>query len=281
VDQPIAEAGQARMPETVQARYGAGAGPDRALEATNPVLETLLGHRSIRAFTGAPLAEGTLETLVAAAQSAPTSSNLQAWSVVAVQDEARRGRLAELSARQGFVRQAPLFLCWIADISRLTRLGEAHQTRMEGLDYLESFLVALVDAALAAQNALVAAESLGLGTVYVGALRHHPEKVAAELALPPGAFAAFGLAVGHPAVQGAVKPRLPQSLVLHREQYGMAGEPDAIAGYDRALGAFSEAQGMGRQDWSQRMLSRVGTAAGLSGRHRMREALEALGFPLK
>lgn len=265
----------------VQGRYGPGAGPAQALGAGNPVLDTMLGHRSIRAFTEAPLAEGTLETLVAAAQSAPTSSNLQCWSVVAVQDEARRNRLADLANRQGFIRQAPLFLCWIADLSRLTRLGEAHQKKMEGLDYLESFMVALVDAALAAQNALVAAESLGLGTVYVGALRHHPEKVAAELALPPGAFAAFGMAVGHPAVQGAVKPRLPQSLVLHREQYRVEGEPAAIAGYDQALGDFSVAQGMGQQDWTQRMMSRVGTAAGLSGRDRMREALTALGFPLK
>lgn len=267
--------------DTVRARYGADAGPETALEMTNPVLETLLNHRSIRSFTDQKLAPGTLETLVAAAQSAPTSSNLQAWSVVAVEDEARRNRLADLSSRQAFIRQAPLFLCWIADNSRLTRLGEAHQRKMEGLDYLESFMVALVDAALAAQNALVAAESLGLGTVYVGQLRQYPEKVSAELNLPPNAFACFGMAVGHPAMQGAVKPRLPQSLVLHREQYQVSEEDRKIAGYDKALGDFSLAQGMGQQDWTQRMMSRVGTAAGLSGRDRMRDALTALGFPLK
>ncbi|MGX9964254.1 NADPH-dependent oxidoreductase [Roseomonas sp. F4] len=267
--------------DTVRARYGADAGPETALEMTNPVLETLLNHRSIRSFTDEKLAPGTLETLVAAAQSAPTSSNLQAWSVVAVEDEARRNRLADLSSRQAFIRQAPLFLCWIADNSRLTRLGEAHQRKMEGLDYLESFMVALVDAALAAQNALVAAESLGLGTVYVGQLRQYPEKVAAELNLPPNAFACFGMAVGHPAVQGAVKPRLPQSLVLHREQYQVTEEDRKIAGYDKALGDFSVAQGMGQQDWTQRMMSRVGTAAGLSGRDKMRDSLTALGFPLK
>jgi nitroreductase len=243
----------------------------------------MLGHRSVRAYLPQPLAAGTLETLVAAAQSAPTSSNLQAWSVVAVEDPARRDRLATLSNNQAFIRQAPLFLCWIADLSRLTRLGEAHGRRLEGLDYLESFMVALVDAALAAQNVVVAAESLGLGTVYVGALRHHPEQVAAELALPPNAFAAFGLSVGHPdpAVTNSVKPRLPQSLVLHREQYGAAAEAPAIAAYDAALGAFSERVGMGRQDWTHRMLARVGTAAALSGRHRMREALTALGFGLR
>lgn len=269
------------LPADFQSRYG-GAAP--AVEPpVNAVLETMLGHRSVRAYLPDALAPGVLETLVAAAQSAPTSSNLQAWSVVAVEDPDRKGRLADLSNSQRFIRQAPLFLCWVADLSRLTRLGEAHQRKLEGLDYLESFMVALVDAALAAQNCVVAAESLGLGTVYVGALRHHPEKVAAELNLPPNAFAAFGLAVGHPdpAVPGAVKPRLPQSLVLHREQYGITDEGAAIAGYDKALGDFSQAVGMGQQDWTQRMISRVGTAAALSGRDRMKDALTALGFGLK
>jgi len=267
-------------PHPAALRYGAGAAPATLLPS-NAVLDTMFGHRSVRAYRPDPLPEGTLETLVAAAQSAPTSSNLQAWSVVAVEDPDRRERLAALSANQRFIGEAPLFLCWVADISRLTRLGEAHQCKLEALDYLESFMVALVDAALAAQNAMVAAESLGLGTVYVGALRHQPEKVAAELALPPGAFAAFGLAVGVPAVSGAVKPRLPQSLVLHREQYRVAEEGSAIGAYDQALAAFSETQGLGPVAWTPRMLSRVATAASLSGRDRMREALNALGFPLR
>jgi nitroreductase len=266
---------------TLADRYGGDAPDVPPLHDT--ALDTILAHRSIRAFLPTPLADGVLETLVAAAQSAPTSSNQQAWSVVAVQDPGRKARLAALSNNQRFITQAPLFLCWIADLSRLERLGAAHGRQLEGLEFLESYMVALVDAALAAQNAVVAAESLGLGTVYVGALRHHPEKVAAELALPRNAFAAFGLSIGHPdpAVPSAVKPRLPQSLVLHREQYGVAEEPSRIAGYDARLGAFSEAVGMGRQDWTQRMLSRVGTAAALSGRDRMKEALAALGFKLR
>jgi nitroreductase len=263
------------------ARYG-GDAPDVTAPA-NAVVDSILAHRSIRAFLPAPLADGVLETLVAAAQSAPTSSNQQAWSVVAVQDPARKARLAALSNDQRFITQAPLFLCWIADLSRLERLGAAHGRRLEGLEFLESYMVALVDAALAAQNAVVVAESLGLGTVYVGALRHHPEKVAEELALPPNAFAVFGMSIGHPdpSVPSAVKPRLPQSLVLHRERYAVTGEGARIAGYDARLGAFSEAVGMGRQDWTQRMLSRVGTAASLSGRDRMRQALAALGFKLR
>jgi nitroreductase len=266
---------------TLAPRYGGDAPEVDA--SSNPVLDVLLNHRSIRAFLPDPLADGVLETLVAAAQSAPTSSNQQAWSVIAVRDPARKARLAVLSGNQKFIEQAPLFLCWIADLSRLTRLGEMHQRHLEGLDYLESFMVALADATLAAQNAAVAAESLGLGTVYVGNLRYDPESVARELALPPNAVAVFGMSIGHPdpAVPSAVKPRLPQSLVLHHETYAATDEAERIAAYDGRLADFSEAVGLGRQDWTKRMLSRVGSAAALNGRHRMKEALTALGFRLR
>lgn len=250
---------------------------------SSPVIEAMLAHRSYRNFLDRPLEPGALETIVAAASSAPSSSNMQTWSVVAVEDPARKDRLATLAGNQGFIRQAPLFLCWIADLSRLERMGEAHQRRLEGLDYLESFMVALVDAALASQNALLAAQSVGLGGVYVGALRNRPLEVAAELGLPPKAFAAFGLAIGwpDPDAQAEVKPRLPQSLVLHRETYGTAGEEAAVAGYDKVLADFSEANGMGRADWTGRMLKRVAGPESLSGRHTMTETLRAMGFPLK
>ena len=114
--------------------------------------------------------------------------------------------------------------------------------------------------ALAAQNAVVAAESLGLGTVYVGGLRNRPIEVAAELELPPNAFAAFGLSIGYPdpAVPTAVK-RLPQSLVLHRERYAASDESAAIAAYDATLTAFSQANGIGRTGW-------IGRCSRASGR---------------
>ncbi len=266
--------------ELLRARYGDDI-PEAA--ALNDVLRLLINHRSCRHFSSDPLPEGLIETLVAAAQSAATSSNTQTFSVVVVEDAARRARLAELSNRQAFIAQAPVFLCWVADLSRLYRMGERHQQTLEGLDYLESFIVAAVDAALAAQNCVVGAESLGLGTVYVGGLRSKPEEVAKELALPPGAVALFGLSLGwpDPARATEIKPRLPQRLVLHREQYGITAEAETLTRYDETLADFSERQGMGRQAWTPRMMQRVGTPAALSGRHRMIEMLRNLGFPLK
>ena len=230
----------------------------------NEMLETILNHRSVRAFLPRRLPEGTLELLIAAAQSASSSSNLQFWSVVAVQETERKSRLAELAGEQQFIRDAPLLLVWLADLSRLDRIAAEHQAQVDGTHYLEEFIVGIVDAALAAQSALIAAESLGLGGVYIGAMRNLPEQIAAELGLPPHVFAVFGMSVGYPdpARPTDIKPRLPQSLVLHREQYSTAPCSEAI-------------------DWTQQCFNRVKDAAALRGRDRMREALRNLGFELR
>ena len=272
----VSPAGQARLEE----RYRHLA---PVTEVWSPVIDSLVQHRSVRAYRPDPLPPGTLEALVAAAQSAPTSSNLQAWSVVAVENQGRKDRLAALAGNQKHVSQAPLFLCWIADLSRAARLGEAAGQAMEALAYLEAFLVAVIDAALAAQNALAAAESLGLGGVYIGGMRNHPEAVAAELGLPPMAMVAFGLCIGYPELSqpASVKPRLPQPAVLHREQYDAGQEANSVASYDLAARHFQQEQGMAVQDWSAMIVGRLGTVSALNGRDRLRAAVAALGFELK
>jgi nitroreductase len=280
-DVPSQETPNAAMAERLLwARYRDGMAPQGPW---NAVIATILAHRSVRAFTREPLPAGTLERLVAAAQSASTSSNLQTWSVVAVEDPARKARLAVLGAGQRHIEVCPLYLVWCVDHSRLHRAAGERQMRLEGLDYLEPFIVGVVDAALAAQNAAIAAESLGLGFVYIGAMRNHPERVAAELGLPPHVMALFGMCVGYPDPDrpADIKPRLPQTAVLHREQYGAAAQPAVFAEYDRRLCAFQREQGMREIPWTELATNRVKSAQALHGRDRIRQALAALGFPVR
>jgi nitroreductase len=265
--------------KALQARYGTDQAPP---PAWNPVLDALMSHRSVRTYLTDALPKGTTELLVAAAQSAATSSNMQTWSVVAVEDQARRDRLAVLANHQKHISQAPLFLLFLADLSRADRIGTAQGTPMKGTLFTESFMVALIDAALAAQNATVAAESMGLGTVYIGSMRNHPEKVAAELGLPPNCMVAFGLCVGRPdpAVPTSVKPRLPQSMILHHEQYDAGHDAAGLAEYETTFSLFQKQEGLPPSGWVSRVLDRLGTVKGIGGRERMRDALKALGIPL-
>lgn len=261
-------------------RYGEHA-PERIL--WNDTIAHLLDHRTVRAFRPDALPDDLLPTLVAAAQSASTSSNLQLWSVVAIHDAAKRRELAALAGGQKHIEQAPLILLWVADLARAKALAAAEDKPSEGYDYLESYTLAVLDAALAAQNAVVAAESLGLGTVYIGGLRNHPEEVARVGGLPEGAAVVFGLVIGWPDADrpAAIKPRLPQSVVLHDETYDLAGQAAPIVAYDETARAFQARTGQDPVGWRSLVLARGANAAALKGRDRLKAALRTLGFALR
>ena len=171
----------------------------------------------------------------------------------------------------------------MADLARANLIASDAAAPAEGYEFLESYTVAVIDAALAAQNAVVAAESLGLGTVYIGAMRNQPEAVAQVAGLPPHAVVVFGLVVGHedPARRASVKPRLPQSVVLHHEAYALDAQREAIAGYDDTARAFQAAHGQQPVGWRALILSRGRNAAALSGRDRLKAALRELGIALR
>jgi nitroreductase len=273
---------QDRVESDIAARYGGSAtGPRLRGPATNGVLETLLMHRSIRAYSDAPLPEGLLPIVIAAAQSASTSSHLQIWSVVAVEDPARKARLSALAGGQRHVARAPLLLVFLADLSRLRQIGAEHNVPVDGLDYLETFIAGVADASLAAQNAVIALESLGLGCCYIGAMRNSPEAVALELELPPETFAVFGLTVGYPDpdVKTDIKPRLPQAVVLHREAYARAPVHE-FDSYDVRMKLFQRKQHMPQAGWTSQASGRVSGPQAMSGRDGIRDALTRLGFRL-
>jgi nitroreductase len=262
-----------------QARYGEAT----TLPTPGPLITSMLQHRSVRAYDDRPVDEHTLSWAIAAAQSASTSSNLQAWSVIAVRDRERLARLAQLSGNQRHVQQAPVLLVWLVDWSRLRRLGQAIQMPTDGIDYLESYTVGVADAALAAQNAAVALEAQGLGIVYIGGMRNQPQAVAEELGLPSDTFAVFGMCVGYPdpAYPADIKPRLAQSAIFHQERYDASNEAHAVSTYDQLMSSFQHQQQRDERPWSNVAVERVTGPESLSGRHLLRAALNKLGFALR
>ncbi|WP_431102982.1 nitroreductase family protein [Roseateles noduli] len=269
--------------ELLAKRYGVDASDLADAKAPwNVVLSTLVNRYSTRAFTDAGVTEQQLAAIVAAAQSAPTSSNLQSWSVIAVQDPSLKAKLAVLSGNQRHIIQAPLLLVFVADLARLRTLGKQAASAVEGLEYFDSFLVSVVDSSLAAQNAAVAATSMGLGSCFIGAMRNNPAEVAKELGLPEESFAVFGLAVGTPDrdYDSDIKPRLPASIVLHREKYGTF-DPVAMKRYDAAMTNFELSQNMPASTWTSKAIQRVSGAAALTGREKLLRVLKERGFVMK
>ena len=121
-----------------------------------------------------------------------------------------------------------------------------------------------------------------MGTGYIGAIRKSTQEVSALLNLPPLVFRVFGLCVGYPnpEVQTALKPRLPQSAVLHRETYRLA-QDEAIAHYNDIIKTFYTEQKMNVSgDWSQHSAERIATLDYLKGCKYLREILNSLGLRL-
>lgn len=265
--------------------------------APNPVIDVMTAHASCRSYRPDPLPPGTVERLVAAAQSAPTSSNLQAYSIVAVEDPATKARLHELCGGQRMILECPVFFVFCPDIHRLQHVCR-RQGYAFGATFLEMFLLASVDAALAAQNAALAAESLGLGSCMCGSIRNHPQEVIELLGLPPGVYALTGLCVGYPAAPLEVKPRLPVRTVLHRDRYSDAHLAGGVDEYDRVMAETRTYEGRrvsiagepargdgGHYGWAEhtaRRLTRPQTiAASASLRENLRAVLEAHGWSFR
>lgn len=261
-------------------RYGAAIPPAGPWNAT---IASLLEHRSVRGYKPDPVPAGTLETLIAAAQSAATSSNMQWCSAIAVTDPARKKVLAEIAGGQKHIEECPLFIAWVADMARNQGISAEQKVEFACMPWLETFMVACIDVALAAQNAVVAAESLGLSTVYIGAVRNDPVRVAQLLRLPRQSFVVFGLCVGYAAdkAAGEVKPRLPQGVVLHREQYDAGPAAALRPAYDAEMSRFSQRHELQAATWTQRVLNRLGPLKSMNGRERIRTALASLGFEIR
>ncbi|MBS8262832.1 oxygen-insensitive NADPH nitroreductase [Mesobacillus boroniphilus] len=186
----------------------------------NQVIETLLQHRSIRRFKEQRLDREQIEAIVKSAQAASTFSFIQAYSIIGVTDQKKKDKLAELAGNQAYVAANGHFFVFCADLHRLMVVGEMENADLsESIESTEKFMVALIDAALAAQNAAIAAESLGLGICYIGGIRNDLEAVKDVLKTPEHVIPLFGMAVGYPDQETDLKPRLPMANIYMENEY--------------------------------------------------------------
>ncbi|KAI8176639.1 hypothetical protein K4K51_006253 [Colletotrichum sp. SAR 10_75] len=268
------------QPQLLQQRYGHGLPDGMRNSPWSPTFDLLLSHTSVRSYLPDALPDGTLESLIAAGQSASTSSMLQTWSAVAITDPVRKTQVATLAGDQDFIRQAPLFIIFCADLNRLANNSKRLQQPSPALEKMDMFVMASIDAALAAQNMAVAAESLNLGMCYVGATRNNAAKLTELLELPPRVIALFGMTVGKPdqSSLNAIKPRLPLDEVLHREFWHAEGQEERVSSYDQTLGSFYERQyQLQGRIWSEYIATFIGKDS-LDGREHLREVLDEQKF---
>ncbi len=257
----------------------------------NDIFSILRSHRSIRKYKPEPVPDELLDDILNTARQAPTSSNLQAYSIVVVKDPEKKKALARLCGDQPWVAQCPVFLAMCPDLHRLERV-----CRLRGYElndrYIELFIVALVDTALVAQNILVAAEANGLGVCFIGGVRNNPEPIAELLKLPEKVLPLFGICLGYPDHDAMIKPRLVPELVIHREEYRDDDFETLVTEYDRIMRATGLYEGPRRKvkspdgrivpdeeySWSEHASRRAASIDPKVLRAHMRAFLERRGF---
>lgn len=204
----------------------------------NETLQVLQQHRTFRHFVaGEVLPEAQVQAMLDAARQAPSWMNGQCYSIVRIRDAALRAQIVALQERNPQIGTAAEYWIFLADLHRMQLCGADEAVLAD----TESLITATTDAALAAQAAVVAAESLGYGTCFTGAIRAVATELIALLDLPRHTFPLFGLCIGTATVDMALKPRLPQAAVVFDNRY-QADLAPLLAHYEATMTAFGEAR---------------------------------------
>ena len=178
------------------------------------VIQQLKERKSVRVFTERQITPEDTLAILEASVNAPTAGNQQLYTIINVTDTHLKSQLAESCDNQPFIANAPLVLVFCADCRKWYSavLEYGCDPRKPGVGDL---MLAVSDANIAAQNAVVAAESLGIGSCYIGDIMENAETQRELLSLPPYVFPAAMLVFGYPTEQQIKRPKPPRSELSH------------------------------------------------------------------
>ncbi len=196
----------------------------------NPVLECLMNHHSIRKFKPDPVPEETIETILRAGTRAATAGSIQPYAFIVIDQP-------ELLKKISYI-DAPLAIVAVVDQYRVKRYYELNDAPFYN-DQAINLMISYWDTTIALQNVVVAAESLGLGTVYIGMILSMNLQEA--LGVPEHVVPAGLVTLGYPDEEPELRPRLPLEAVVHRNGYQIPSDEDIAAWY-----------GEGDRAWQQR-----------------------------
>jgi len=219
----------------------------------NPVIETILNRRSIRAYEDRPIADAVRQEILRAAMRAPTAGNMMLYSIIHVADKGAKETLARTCDNQPFIARAPLVLLFLADWERwydyFMACGVEQWCLERGLQLEKpsegDLMLACCDALIAAQTAVIAAESMGIGSCYIGDIMESYEIHRDLFKLPPYVFPICLLCFGYPAKRQLERPlstRFGQEFIVFENEYRRLGSHE----YDEMFRSEHErfAQGM-------------------------------------
>lgn len=184
----------------------------------NSTIQTLLNHKTIRSYHTTPIKEEVFNTLMDVASRTASSSGMQQASIIHVMDQKKKDIIAQV-CKQDYVAIAPILLIFVVDQHRNHHIAMEVAQHANHTHDVDRFFQGFTDACLMAQSVVTAAESLGLGTTYLGAIHNDDETLIKTLNLPSLTYPVVGLLIGHPNIEPTLKPRLENSLRVFEDEY--------------------------------------------------------------
>jgi FMN reductase [NAD(P)H] len=200
----------------------------------------MMKRRSVRVFKDQEISEPIIGQLVDVANQAPTGGNIQPLSIILVRNPEGRKKLAELSGGQPWVRNAPLTMIFCLDFYRIKKWAQLCETDFRGEQAINHFLIAYADLMVAAQNVVILAESLGLGSVYIGSIQHEIDETRHFFEIPEYVLPMMLLSIGYPKSIPQSIPKLKKEVIVHYEKYQQPEEDDIRRAFDEKYGTIDQ-----------------------------------------
>ena len=185
----------------------------------NETIRVLHEHASCRNFSDKKIEPDVLRYILESGIHGPTGGNLQPYSIIKIEEKDKKEKLAELCEEQSFIVKAPIDLLFCIDLHRLKRWAELEFAPFTATDSFRHFWIAFQDTVICAQNICVAAESLGLGTVYIGSVLECLKEIKEMFQLPDAVFPVVLLCMGYPERELHPQKKLGVDVVVHSEKY--------------------------------------------------------------
>ena len=200
-------------------------------EYENETLKILFERSSVRSFLSKKVPENILKKVIEAGLHSASAGNLQPYSIIKVEDEERKKLLAELCL-QKFISKAPVLLIFCLDFHRLERWTKLSNAPFTAVQSFRHFWVAFIDVSICAQTVCTAAESFGLGSVYIGTIIESAERVRDVLKLPEKVFPITLVCLGYPSVRPKPQKKLGYDIIVSNEEYYEPSDEELLKAFN-------------------------------------------------
>jgi nitroreductase len=201
-------------------------------EYPNETMRLLLERASLRMFIEEKIPPEVLNLVLDAGNHAPTGGNLQPYSIIKIEDEVNKQKLADW-CEQDFIGKAPVDLLFCIDLHRNERWAQLEVAPFSANRAFRHFWISFQDTVIAAQNICTAADAMGLGTVYIGTVMEFFKEIKEMFELPNGVFPVVLVCMGYPKSTPRQRKKLGTDVIVHSEKYHDPDDEELLEAFDR------------------------------------------------